>query len=291
MSQKLIVITGVTGSQGSSVAKHLLKHRDWHVKGITRNLNPPKARHLTEHGVELVRGDFDDVDSLGRAFMGATAIFAVTDYAAVLSRTTGSEALRKKAAKAGQNLSEYARDWELRQGLNIAKAASDPQVLSTLTHFIFSTLPGIKKWSGGKYTTAYQFDSKAAIEDHIRIDLPDLSKRLSTFAMGMYPENSRDQPYCAPHKETDGSGYYFVMLENTGEQVKFPELWCSQDAGTFVDALVRRFPPGIDVMGASEFVSKEELAARWGRSLGVKAVARPIPEKDWKAMVARRTRG
>jgi hypothetical protein len=123
-------------------------------------------------------------------------------------------------------------------------------VLSGLKHSISSTLPGIKNLSSGKYSKAYQLDSKAAVEDHIRDQLPQLSKRLSTVCMGMYQDNSRVQPYCAPHKEIEGSGYYFVKPDVTGENVKFLELWCSKDARLFVDALVRRYPLGIDLIGA-----------------------------------------
>ncbi|KJY01240.1 NmrA-like family protein [Zymoseptoria brevis] len=288
MSQKLIAFTGVTGSQGSSVASHFLRYQDWRVRGVTRNPDSPKARRLANKGVELVRGDFDDVASLRRAFKGANAIFAVTDYAVVLSKTTESEGLRSKAAAAGQTLSEFARDWEFRHGLNIAEAASDPDMLPTLTHFVFSTLTGIKKWSDGKCTTGHQFDSKAAIEHYIRDQLPELSKRLSTVAMGIYLENCQDQLYCAPHKDTHRGGYYFVKPEHTGDHIKFPEVWCSRDAGAFVDALIRRFSPGIDLMGARYvyfYVGKDVPSKADQVRLPRRAVVKSIPADDWKAMI------
>ncbi|GIZ37537.1 hypothetical protein CKM354_000098200 [Cercospora kikuchii] len=285
MSQKLIVIAGVTGTQGGSVARHFLPHKDWRIRGITRNPDSPKAKQLAEQGVELAQGDYDDTQSLRKAFEGAHAIFAVTDYTSVWTRVSESEDLKKKAAEQGLTINEYARELEIKQGLGLVSAASDPAVLSGLEHFVWSTLTAIKKISGGRYTNACQFDSKAAVEDHIRENVPELSKRMSTVNMGAYQENVRDQPIFAPYKEADGSGYYFVKLKSSGQHKTVPELWSTQDSGVFVEALVRHHPPGTDVLGASEILTKDEYAEKWGRVLGVKASAKALTEEELKPLL------
>ncbi|PPJ57406.1 hypothetical protein CBER1_01403 [Cercospora berteroae] len=243
MSQKLIVITGVTGTQGGSVARHFLPHKDWRIRGITRNPNSPKAKQLAKQGVELAQADYDDTQSLRKAFEGAHAIFAVTDYTSVWTRVSESEELKKKAAEEGLTINEYARELEIKQGLSLVSAASNPAILSVLEHFVWSTLTAIKKISGGKYTDACQFDSKAAVEDHIRENVPELSKRMSIVNMG------------------------------------------ARDSGVFVEALIRHHPPGTDVLGASEILTKDEYAQKWGRVLGVKASAKALTEEELKPLL------
>lgn len=80
MSTKLIVITGVTGVQGGSVARLFAQDPNWRVRGITRQPDRPSNASLREAGIELVAGNYDDVASLDRAFNGANAIFGTTDF-------------------------------------------------------------------------------------------------------------------------------------------------------------------------------------------------------------------
>lgn len=80
MSPKLIVVTGATGAQGGSVARLFAQSPDWRVRGITRNPDKPSNASLRQAGIELVAGDYDDVESLERAFEGADVIFGTTDF-------------------------------------------------------------------------------------------------------------------------------------------------------------------------------------------------------------------
>lgn len=80
MPPKLIVVTGVTGVQGGSVARLFAQYTDWRVRGITRNPDKPSNASLREAGIELVAGDYDDVVSLEQAFAGADVIFGTTDF-------------------------------------------------------------------------------------------------------------------------------------------------------------------------------------------------------------------
>ncbi|WP_433593836.1 NAD(P)H-binding protein [Nocardia sp. CA-145437] len=68
----MIVITGATGTIGSEVVR-LLAERDVKVRAVTRN--PEQAR--VPAGVEVVRGDYADTDSMAAAFAGAEAAFLV----------------------------------------------------------------------------------------------------------------------------------------------------------------------------------------------------------------------
>lgn len=68
----MIVITGATGTIGSEVVR-LLAGRDVKVRAVSRN--PEQAR--VPAGVEVVRGDYADTDSMAAAFSGAEAAFLV----------------------------------------------------------------------------------------------------------------------------------------------------------------------------------------------------------------------
>ena len=52
----------------------------WQVRAVTRNPESAAAKSLSSRGVEVVMADTGDVSTLHKAFAGATAIFAVTDY-------------------------------------------------------------------------------------------------------------------------------------------------------------------------------------------------------------------
>ena len=173
---------------------------------------------------------------------------------------------------------------EQAQGINLAAAASDPQVLTTLDKFIFSTLPAITAISGGKYTHGYEFDAKASIERHIREQKPDLASRMSTVTMGTYSENWRDESMrrlFAPSRTNDGT-FSLPRLNWPGEtHMEHPEVVASRDTGAFVEALLLRHPPGTNVLGATQIISRADYAALWGRVLGVKTAVKDLPEEEF----------
>ncbi|PRP81793.1 putative hscarg dehydrogenase [Planoprotostelium fungivorum] len=152
---KLIVIIGVTGAQGGSVARTFAQLPDWRVRGITRNSSSPAAKKLQEIGVQIVQGDADDKQSLIDAFVGAHVIFSNADYFAHLFHVLNPANLPE-----GQSSWQYALRREIEQAINIAEAAETPSVLKTLERFVFSSLVSAKKWSKEKYTKAYHQEGK-----------------------------------------------------------------------------------------------------------------------------------
>jgi hypothetical protein len=220
------------------------------------------------------------LESLKTAFQGAHAIFAVTDWATCYSRITKDKVLQQEAKTAGLTVEEYARDLERQQGINLAIAASDPKVLSTLERFVFSTLAAVQRISGGKYKHAYEFDSKAGAELYMRERLPELRTRLSTVTMGIFQETWKDIPAFRPRKQPDGT-FEYVRLKCSGSHEENPEVVATRDTGVFVEALVLHQPAGTDVLGASEIITKSDYAALWGRTLGVEATVRDVSEGEY----------
>ncbi|MFJ9821980.1 NAD(P)H-binding protein [Streptomyces sp. NPDC101151] len=68
----MILVTGATGTTGSEVVRQLAA-RGEKVRALTRD----PARAAVPPGVEVVRGDYLDADSLSRAMSGATAAYLV----------------------------------------------------------------------------------------------------------------------------------------------------------------------------------------------------------------------
>ncbi|KAH7029769.1 uncharacterized protein B0I36DRAFT_245992 [Microdochium trichocladiopsis] len=284
MAKKIITVLGVTGTQGGSVAERFLSHPDWLVRGVTRNPGSPKAKNWASRGVQLFQGDYDDVQSLKAAFLGAHAIFAVTDWASNHARVTADAALQDKARAAGRTFEEYAGDLETAQGINVATAAAEPVVLRTLERFVFSTLPAVRDISRGEIVHSWEFDSKAAAEKYMRA-LPPLSRVLSTVTMGIFQETWRDIPAFRPRRRPDGTFELLRLRAAAGSHVADPLVVASRDTGAFVEALVLDHPTGTDVLGASAVLSREEYAALWGRTLGVEASVRDVSEDEYRRYV------
>ncbi|MFF8727150.1 NmrA/HSCARG family protein [Streptomyces sp. NPDC015171] len=82
MSEKIIAVTGATGSQGGGVARTILADRDsgFAVRAVTRNPASPAARELAALGAEVVQADFHDEPTVHAAFEGAHGAFLVTNF-------------------------------------------------------------------------------------------------------------------------------------------------------------------------------------------------------------------
>jgi uncharacterized protein YbjT (DUF2867 family) len=127
-----ITVIGATGQQGGAVIDALLKRRI-PIRAITRNPNGDKARALVQRGVEVVRADLEDVDSVRAAFDGAAAAFAMTTH-------DGPDGPRREVA----------------HGRVIAAAAAD----AALPFLVYSSVGGVDRDSGVPH-----FESKHQIEE------------------------------------------------------------------------------------------------------------------------------
>src|SRR5256886_17533684 len=76
MSDRTILITGVTGNQGGAVAQ-ALQGSGFRLRGLTRKPESERAAALARRGVDVVKGDLDDKATLRRALAGAWGVFGV----------------------------------------------------------------------------------------------------------------------------------------------------------------------------------------------------------------------
>jgi putative NADH-flavin reductase len=65
---KLLTVIGATGTQGQSVIEAALKDKSYSIRGVTRNPSSEKAKLLASKGIEVVKADLNDEQSLVKAF-------------------------------------------------------------------------------------------------------------------------------------------------------------------------------------------------------------------------------
>lgn len=189
-TQKLIVILGATGNQGGSVADVFLQEPQWRVRAVTRNVSSTKAMALATCGAEVVQADLDSLDTLSAAFENAHAIFAVSDFWGLY----GDPANQDKPAK-DQPLNVWAANHETEQLRRVIDAAAR---IPTLERFILSSLSNATRWSHGKYSHVYHFDSKAKAAEYGKESYPELWQKTSIFQAGFFLSNFVSNPFFQP---------------------------------------------------------------------------------------------
>jgi uncharacterized protein YbjT (DUF2867 family) len=148
-----ILITGATGRQGGGVLRHLMA-RGFAVRALSRGPDKPAARALASRGVDVVRGDLDDRESICRAMDGAAGAFSV------------------------QNWWETGSTREILQGKNVADAARQVG----LPHLVYSSVGGAERSAA---ITHWQ--TKWQVECHIReLGLPATILRPVSFMETYY---------------------------------------------------------------------------------------------------------
>ncbi|GLA51200.1 NmrA-like domain-containing protein 1 [Aspergillus niger] len=170
MSRLTVVVIGATGSQGGPVARELLKNPHlYHVRALTRDPTKPAAQELARLGAEVQAFDLNaGIESLLRAFTGADAVFAMTDFWA--TRSAQKETI---------------------QGRSIVDAAART---STIQHFIWSSLPDPEKVSGGILRNIHHWKSKSVVADYIQQQYPQLWGKTTVVLFPNYFENCLSHP-------------------------------------------------------------------------------------------------
>ena len=79
---------------------------------------------------------------------------------------------------------QYVYPLEVQQGKNMADAAA---TVPELERLIWSSLASVKKWSKGKYTQGYHFDTKEDVKVYMN-SLEKLQGKVSCVQMGAFAE-------------------------------------------------------------------------------------------------------
>lgn len=118
--KKIIAVIGATGTQGGGLIRAILSDPDheFAVRAVTRDPNSDKAVALAKQGVDVVKADMEDMESLKKAFSGAYGAFCVTSF-----------------------WEHFSPEKEISQAANMAEAAKAAGV----KHTIWSSLDDTRK--------------------------------------------------------------------------------------------------------------------------------------------------
>ncbi|KAJ5988434.1 hscarg dehydrogenase [Penicillium waksmanii] len=213
---KLLVVAGATGMQGSGVIDALATNPDWKIRGLTRSTNSDKAKGLSDRGIEMVSADMDDEDSLLNAFIGANAIFAVTDFYEPFATGIGPE---------------KAMQIEYERGLKLARAAAKTK---TLEFYFWSTLPAANDLTNGEVKVPH-FDAKAAVDAYIKNDIALNSKTIFLLT-GFYASNFNYPPF-TPVYSKPAAKYILALPARSSSYL--PSLGSVNNIGITVSGLLQ----------------------------------------------------
>jgi NAD(P)-dependent dehydrogenase (short-subunit alcohol dehydrogenase family) len=249
-TKKIIVITGATGTQGSAVAHTFLPLPTWHVRIITRTPSSPAAQALATAGAEVIRADLSDLPSLRAAFKDATALFLNTDFWGPYRATRDSTA---------------AYETEILHGRNAAIAAGE---VASLQRVVYSTLPGMKELSGGKYIYSYHWDAKAEVAKILQGE-EGLRGKVSFLVMGAYATNPLLLPRVKPVAAGEGRVLRFAIPGK--KTLRMPIIAAESSTGEFVRVMIESEGENDTerwVLGCDSYLSMGEVVDVWKRVTG-----------------------
>ncbi|KAJ7621870.1 hypothetical protein DFH06DRAFT_1009680 [Mycena polygramma] len=218
-SSRIVAVFGATGLQGSSVVQRLLKDATFTPRAITRNPDSAASLKLKESGVDVVKVDPGDKASLVDALRGAEAVFGVcdgSDFASAVGGNRDRDNARKEHDRCGETGVKF---------------------------FVFSSLPGITKLSGGKYTKVAPYDDKAEVEEYLKSSgLANASILLGGFVEGLWTR---------PHLQKTATGFNITVPKYSPTQLE-AWTWVEHDVGESVLALIKSYTdPSKNVSGRS----------------------------------------
>lgn len=268
-----VLVTGATGQQGGAVARRLLKEGHC-VRAFTRNPDSPAAKELERLGVELAKGNFDDLASVKRAAEGVDAVFAMaTPF-------------------------EVGVEMEIRQGITLVDAVKAAGV----EHLIYSSVA-----SSDQNTGIPHFDSKYKIEQHIQsFEIPYTIIGPVYFFENVFSpwsgldlkEGTLSQPMPAGRilqqvALDDIAGFAALVLENreqflgkridiASDELTFPRL--AEILSTVLGRKIQYTSFPVDSLreqGNEDFALMYEWFDRVEYSVDIEALRRDYPEVGW----------
>ncbi|KAL4886108.1 hypothetical protein BJY04DRAFT_229280 [Aspergillus karnatakaensis] len=259
MSQKVVTVVGSTGQQGKAVIAAFAADPSYRIRGVTRNPESTAAKALAAQGVEVVKADLDDFESLKAAFHGSHIVFGVTDFWTLFPK---HGAIKSK-------------EIELKQGKNLMKAASETP---TLEHYIWSTLP-----KGHKDYPVYHFESKSEVDDLIRAD-PDLLPKTTFLAVCFYANNIQIASFRPYWIETANK---YIQLTTYDPDIPIPFIGAVDNLTPFVRAIIanpEKTKNGTMVLGTIGQWTANQWVKTWAAARGAEAQLIRISRQDYDAL-------
>ncbi|KAH6625833.1 hypothetical protein C7974DRAFT_208293 [Boeremia exigua] len=263
MSQKLITVFGATGAQGSSVLRSLAASNSkmFTLRGTTRSPSSDSSQKISALGVEVVKADGWDKESMVAAFSGSWGAFV---------NTNSDDPIYEDP--------DFKKT-ELDQGKLIVDAAVEAGVQV----FVYSGLKGAKEITGGKVANP-AFDDKGDIGKYA--EATGAFKNVVLAGPGDYYENWTHKDLAPvfggfPYIPSEDGTLVFRSPKWGGKE-EIPFISIAEDYGDIVHGIF--LDPakwnGKLVQAVSEVTSFEETMKEFERVTGKKARFEEIP--DWR---------
>jgi uncharacterized protein YbjT (DUF2867 family) len=257
--KKIIAVIGATGAQGGGLVRAIQADKSgaFAARAITRNPNSEKAQALRAAGVEVVAGDADKPETLGKAFAGAYGAFLLTNF-----------------------WEHFSAEREVTQARNMAQAAK----AAGLQHVIWSTLEDTRNWVplddnrmptlAGKYKVPH-FDGKGEADQIFR----DLGVPTTWLLTSFYWDNLIYFG-AGPQRGPDGT----LALIYPMDDKKLPGI-AADDIGKAAYGIFKR---GREFIGqkvgiAGEHLTGREMAAALTRALGQEVRYNNVPPEVYRS--------
>jgi uncharacterized protein YbjT (DUF2867 family) len=256
--KKTIAVVGATGAQGGGLVRAIQADTsgEFTVRAITRNPNSEKAQALRAEGVEVVAGDADKPETLGKAFGGSYGVFLLTNF-----------------------WEHFSAEREVTQARNMAQAAK----AAGLQHVIWSTLEDTRKWVPlddnrmptlmGKYKVPH-FDGKGEADELFRKEgVP------TTFLLTSFYWDNFIYFGAGPRRTPDGQ----IALVFPMDEKRLPGI-AAEDIGKSAYGIFKR---GKELIGqtvaiAGESLTGKQLAAKMSKALGTEITYANVPPEVYR---------
>lgn len=247
---KLLVVFGATGKQGGSVISFVLKNlaSEYKIRGITRNVNSPKALALKNAGVDVVAADISQPSTVEKALEGADVVFSVS-------------VLPTPEFPIG----------EFEQGKIIAELALKQRV----KYLVWSTLPDAIEITRGRFRNITHFNEKVKVAKLIK----GLPVKSAFVEAGAYFQNLVSTMKPVP---IEGGSCLFNVLK---PEDKFAWLDVVNDFGFFVGTILSspEKHEGKSITASNGYFSIAEVVHALTLASGKNVKYVQISDKEFKA--------
>ncbi|KAL8286960.1 hypothetical protein RQP46_003966 [Phenoliferia psychrophenolica] len=249
-SAPVVIVTGITGRQGGSVARALIAStRPYRIIGITRDPARPSAKEWLDLGVELRQADIavGNESAVVEALKGGQIVFGVT------------------------NFNEHGdKDREIAEG----KLLVDASIAAQISLFLWSSLEPFNALSSGRYPCDF-FDSKAEVTAYLKTkSLPWANVPCGLFATAFTSGVS------GPVRQNDGS---YVLRLPAKASTRIPVLDPIKDYGKYVVFAIEGegLGAGSEVL-SGRLTSMDEIVEGLSKASGKKVIFQQVDEKTFE---------
>jgi uncharacterized protein YbjT (DUF2867 family) len=253
---KILLVFGATGQQGGSVVDYVMNDAElsnlYSIRAVTRDPSSLSAQNLRKKGIDVVKADVNDNESLEQIMKDVHTVFSMT-------LTVYDQSTKQR---------------EIKQG----KAIADTAVAAGVQYLIYSSLPHTSKISSGRFQKMGHFDGKAEVEEYIRT----LPIKSAFFAPGTFMQNFRAT--LKPFPKGDGS---YVLSNFVRPETQLPLIDIAEDTGKYIGAVLAEPDKyeGKVLCAATRLYSFDEIVQVMSEATGKTVKYNRLPESTFRSFL------